>query len=1000
MKKSQIILAGIVLLVHCGAAVPNETNELKGADEVLNLLAGDSESSSKETLNHAEALLRDIQHFRTSAVKSDTEISKKWIELARRSKNWNSVQQVEAASVIDEVTGKPVGFHSVVASLANPDTWNTLHQDVWKLQSNEKELFVPGLQFLTASLVNDFAGQSQAMEKLEAIAQLLPEEKSAVASKAINNLKGLVADANDNTQAVLEQVSYRINEPEEYQSSIDIPDVVSILGKDKAEEWLREALTQATVSIVIPVGEETRKLARTLAIQLVPGLKVAHWDLVTGLDSDVLFEAFDKISKNNAGNYSAYAPGIDQAKANYLVTLIVKNRIDAATAYAKKIVEEDRIRLSDETIKELESSGHATEVQAFLHQLLSSSPSLPIWDVYIEISAYTGRGRQAVDLIRSLIDEIKLSEELKSQLELSYIDALLAVDEVDEAVSNIIEKLERANPEDQSKFGLKLAELGRVLANPEWLQQGLSFTLESMNSTKGDLQSYWRNDQLQKILSLLRQLGRYSEAENLVVDNLQSNIEVIKGYGKNLGDQAEVYLVAYSRPAGLELLGIYHDSQNWEDLIGILEGFPYWGAEDLSDFYAVKDSREIPVGLYVAKALKELGNNAEALEILTSLLRTKSDFDPIYQLFLDVAGADPHPILDELYKIDQFEERPLIWKAKAILDAGDLNSAEKHIRDAIKIDPSDGDQGKDHRMRAYSVLADILEKKGSLSEAADYRLAVQSIRISEDADDFFQVGLFSRAISMYSDAEQLFSGAYCVQSRLAIQLTKQGRYREAEGHYRKAYRLMPESFGRVESHCFGCESVFDDHRAQPIAEAVFSELERETPEKAQIYYMRGYLKKEQGKYSEAIEFFRKAIWLDASYLNAWKQLYDASKKVRIEAWERDSAAMMLLELDPLGRHVKPDLSRVTALAELWKKSERAINLRARKPSSLYPLKASAQYLKSIDHKLSTSFSVLMSMIATQDEEGNKSTTPGAVVANTDIVSTVANLISPDGSSYY
>ena len=149
-----------------------------------------------------------------------------------------------------------------------------------------------------------------------------------------------------------------------------------------------------------------------------------------------------------------------------------------------------------------------------------------------------------------------------------------------------------------------------------------------------------------------------------------------------------------------------------------------------------------------------------------------------------------------------------------------------------------------------------------------------------------------------------------------------------------------------------------------------------------------------------IELFRKAIWLDASYLNAWKQLYDASKKVRIEAWERDSAAMMLLELDPLGRHVKPDLSRVTALADLWRISDRARKLRAPKPSSLYPLKASAQYIEAINNELDASFSVMISLVITQDDEGREITTPGALVATTDIVNTIVDLISPDESNYY
>ena len=55
--------------------------------------------------------------------------------------------------------------------------------------------------------------------------------------------------------------------------------------------------------------------------------------------------------------------------------------------------------------------------------------------------------------------------------------------------------------------------------------------------------------------------------------------------------------------------------------------------------------------------------------------------------------------------MDRFQARPLIWKASALLNAGKVNEAEAAIKKAISIDPSDGEQGRGNRMRAYAVLA-------------------------------------------------------------------------------------------------------------------------------------------------------------------------------------------------------------------------------------------------------------------------------------------------------
>ena len=70
-------------------------------------------------------------------------------------------------------------------------------------------------------------------------------------------------------------------------------------------------------------------------------------------------------------------------------------------------------------------------------------------------------------------------------------------------------------------------------------------------------------------------------------------------------------------------------------------------------------------------------------------------------------------VFDELFARDQFEERPLIWKAHVLRQQKKLDDAEKTIRQAIAIDPSDGEEGRGDRMRAYAELADILDAQGN-----------------------------------------------------------------------------------------------------------------------------------------------------------------------------------------------------------------------------------------------------------------------------------------------
>jgi tetratricopeptide (TPR) repeat protein len=172
---------------------------------------------------------------------------------------------------------------------------------------------------------------------------------------------------------------------------------------------------------------------------------------------------------------------------------------------------------------------------------------------------------------------------------------------------------------------------------------------------------------------------------------------------------------------------------------------------------------------------------------------------------------------------------------------------------------------------------------------------------------------------------------------------EQGRREEAFDHYRRAYELMPASFGRVESHCFGCESVFQGPDQQKIAEQVFTGFLKKEPNKPQLHYLLGYLQKERGLHADALKRFRESVTLDPEYLNAWKHLHELGSHVYIEPRERDIARLKLLELDPRQRHVRYDLQGVGDLAALWRAVEAANT--AVKPAgegkSLYRLRRSA-----------------------------------------------------------
>ncbi|MBV8783628.1 MAG: tetratricopeptide repeat protein, partial [Gammaproteobacteria bacterium] len=189
--------------------------------------------------------------------------------------------------------------------------------------------------------------------------------------------------------------------------------------------------------------------------------------------------------------------------------------------------------------------------------------------------------------------------------------------------------------------------------------------------------------------------------------------------------------------------------------------------------------------------------------------------------------------------------------------------------------------------------------------------------------------------------------------RLAIQLSRQGYHQQAAEHYRRAYELMPVSFGRVESHCFGCESVFEGSEPQSIAEQVFQKLVAKEPGNARVHYLQGYLFEEEHRYAEALPAFRTAVQIDGDYLNAWRHLNQLSAHMHLNAVDRDVVIMRLLQLDPQQRHVSYEVGEAGDFAMLWNTAaevSRGWPVTENK-QGLYPLRESARHYEQQQAKL-------------------------------------------------
>jgi tetratricopeptide (TPR) repeat protein len=727
--------------------------------------------------------------------------------------------------------------------------------------------------------------------------------------------------------------------------ALDAPDLVALVGRERAAEWLERAL-RLPVKLRVEKGEETLRLARETALRRIAELKVPQWSLATDQNSVALFEALHGRFPTVAADDHEY----EQAVGWYMGGLIMASRVEDAVEFATNFTGKKPVQLPSELLDNIERRGMQQELWGFLKAWLPKNPGANEWDRFNRLSVQLGHQTELAELLGTMAASDAFQGLDWIRIQRLQANADLATDRLLPAREKLRGILQRdATTEEEFKAQLEVAE--RLLALAD-LQNDASFSAMVLGQTETALEKLWgkdRSEALSRVATLIGQLnglGRHADAARIGAAAMKK-ITLAENSPKNPDPQAEPMDLPWYHVQELliERLAAEVELHHWGEAEAILQASPQWGADDLAGLLASKTSAmRRPVGYYVARVALAQKDPVTARRVLEAQLTATPGDDALYQEYLEHVGTEALPLLEKLFATDRYEERPLIWKSKLQLKAGKVDEAVATLQQAIEIDPSDGEEGRGDRMRVYAFMSEAMTAKGDSAKAKFFSDVVKSIRVSELADRWFHIGAYQRAIKLYREALNSFQDAYCIQSRLAIRLAGEGKMAEALVHYRRAYELMPTSFGRVESHCFGCEHVFAGEEQQRIAEEVFTKLLREQPSRPQVHYLIGYLREAQERPQEAAEYYRKAVQLDPLYLNAWDKLSDLDRKLSFTASQRDDLELRLLELDPRARHASADLGRVSDLPRLWNALRVAQAAVRALPSleKLYPLNASAE----------------------------------------------------------
>jgi tetratricopeptide (TPR) repeat protein len=786
-------------------------------------------------------LNKDISAFsKVSASLAPEEAARQYLALFDRN--------IRLLSNPSQAAFSSMGIQGIVNALTGPDTWPAMQKLVEAAAPVQaSDAWSHNLLLLVIHTLNNKEDKQwadlAALNSPQATAaspQVNPGDESAdilvLGSKLSTVSKS--ADAVESfwkgLLSKMEQSPASATAPGPDEETLELPDLVTTLGAAKAEPIILRLLLLPATKFAKIDGKETQDLARKLALANIDKLQQAPWVLTDSLDGSDLYEALAK---------KFPADPNDQSGAIYhMLALAVQGKSDDAVKAAASLNGVDL----ESAVNQAAQAGYGEQIYNFLHALLQAQPESDSWSVYVNIAAQMSHAPEALQFVQDSLARKDLSDIARTKIQAVLYRALLAVDKVDEGVAQLRALIKKAKTLPASSYtpqanawrfagltgtteahdtgqlvewDIALARVGHVLKRDDLEKEGLD-----------DAEQHPPTEEL---ISYLMQTGRNSEAEKFLIDTI-----VTEAANEKANQRQSYDFGAYSpnQQNLVKLAQVYYNAGRWDDILTLLQQVPGWGAADLVDVAGEKayTERYTPqsLGLMAARALVETGRVNQALPILDYALQVDAGDDAAYELLLKIGKGDLVAKLDALYQQDQFQNRPLIWKATLLLQQGKIAEAEQACKTAITVDPSDGETGKGNRMRVYSVMADVCDAKKDTTQANFFRNVVKAIRLSENADDFYDAGLLTRAVTMYGQALDLFSDAYCIQSRIARQLAELGRMDEAAVHYRKAFELMPVSFGRMESHCFGCERAFQGKTAVAIAEQTFTRHARQGPQKA------------------------------------------------------------------------------------------------------------------------------------------------------------------------
>ncbi|MFI5384643.1 MAG: hypothetical protein ACHQ50_00835 [Fimbriimonadales bacterium] len=852
-----MVVSAALAICFLQTAQAVKQGDLVGARRVIDELAAKDPASA--LAEKERTFIADLQgYIRTSSAMAPRKAAERWLALVDRG-------QALPRRPTYNGSPTPVGsMGAVFGVLPRPAVWPEIDKIVAKRPATLPNLT---LHLLFTRLNGDEDGVLRVCREIaglppsgdqyqdERVKDLLPQIKEAVARRRLTP-----------TQRVGELEKKFLGTA----GGTDYSFLTEVLPRERAEQVLLTLFERASYHVSLP-DHQTAEMATRVVLSNLSRIKRPPWEIVGGMEEAAIL---DKLISHygRAALFEADDQARD-AKNVYLGTLIDRGDVGQASDLIARYHLTPYLRFGSYTRTHRD---FADRLFAGITELQRRQPILDLWYDYVLAARQSGRAREAAGRLAGLASDSAAKPDDRRTF-LTHLVGLHAFLGDRESVRRDYEAFAKlpAPPVPSYPRLPGLPALEATAANGAAIDAGIARELS-------DKEWAPRNTSL---IDRLVARGRSAEAEALVTQGI-------------VGQVREGRETVEGNDYGYRFARLYYLANRPQDVISLLQAYPYWEAPDLSDLLTASALGEHPpLAFYAAWAFSRTGRKALAVETLERSLLQGDHSDDSYRQLNHLGGGELLDFYRGLCKVNDGEPQPLIWNGELLYRLGRRREAERSIREAISLDPN----RVARTTKAHEILAQILKSKGDRRGAAACQMKVRAAQLANQGDSLTSVGFYPsklefypQAIAAYRESIRFSSTDYKCEESLAECLDAIGRHAEALTHYSRAFELSTRGVGPLQDN-----NPFSSDMDPEVSKMGIRILERAAKigRSASAAYLAGELEARSDHMKAALEDYRLSVRLDPRFLVAWRSLamygYDF-----LSPKEAEKANYALLSLQP------------------------------------------------------------------------------------------------------